>query len=95
MKDFQYINGCVSLKLDKEKCIGCGICLEVCPHQIFLIQEGKAVIREIDRCMECGACSKNCPVQALQVTPGVGCAAYIIAGWISKLSGRNISTHCC
>ena len=32
--------------------------------------------------MECGACATNCPVHAITVTPGVGCAAYIIQTWI-------------
>ena len=36
--------------------------------------------------MECGGCAKNCPEEAISVNPGVGCAAAIIAGWISVLS---------
>jgi ferredoxin len=41
--------------------------------------------------MECGACAKNCPTEAIAVTPGVGCAAYIIQTWFK---GKN-TTVCC
>jgi ferredoxin len=46
--------------------------------------------------MECGACAKNCPAAAIAVTPGVGCAAYIIQTWIK---GKNAAAcgniECC
>jgi hypothetical protein len=37
--------------------------------------------------MECGACAKNCPVGAVSVTPGVGCATYIIQSWLRRSKG--------
>jgi ferredoxin len=40
--------------------------------------------------MECGACAKNCPTKAIEVNPGVGCAAAFIFSW---LSGKEPS--CC
>jgi len=47
--------------------------------------------------MECGACAKNCPVGAIQVNPGVGCAAYIISGWIKgrENATRGCDAECC
>ncbi|MGD2023929.1 MAG: 4Fe-4S binding protein, partial [Desulfobacterales bacterium] len=48
-------------------------------------------IVDLDGCMECGACAKNCPTDAIGVTPGVGCASYIIQTWIK---GKN-TTACC
>jgi ferredoxin len=35
-------------------------------------------------CIECGACAVNCPEDALSLHPGVGCAAAILKGWITR-----------
>jgi ferredoxin len=37
MNNLSYLKNVVTLKLDKNKCTGCGKCLEVCPHQVFKI----------------------------------------------------------
>ncbi len=87
----RYLNNVTTLCLSTEKCIGCGKCLEVCPHEIFALVEEKAMIKDKDRCMECGACAVNCPVNAISVDSGVGCAAAVIMGW---LSGSERSCDC-
>lgn len=66
------------LALDVEKCIGCRMCTEVCPHGVFTIENGKAQIVDRDACMECGACAGNCEVGAITVKSGVGCATAVI-----------------
>jgi len=82
MKDLRYLSGVTTLQLDKELCTGCKTCLDVCPHTVFIFKNKKASIVDKDGCMECGACVLNCEDGAIQVTPGVGCAAYIISSWI-------------
>ncbi len=82
MEKFRYLSGVTTLKLETEACVGCGMCELVCPHGVFRLQEKKAAIRDLDGCMECGACALNCPTDAICVTPGVGCASYIIKTWI-------------
>lgn len=82
MQSLRYIDDVVTLKLDPEACVGCGVCTLVCPHRVFEADHGKVRIVDQNGCMECGACVKNCPTGALSVTPGVGCAAYIIQVWI-------------
>ena len=72
----------IKLKLDVDKCTGCGMCTKVCPHAVFNIENKKASVVDKNACMECGACALNCQVEALSVDPGVGCAAYIIQSWI-------------
>ena len=69
-----------TLQLDVEKCTGCRRCVEVCPHGVFVIDNGRARIDDLDGCMECGACAMNCSAEAISVESGVGCAAGIIIG---------------
>ncbi len=74
----KYLAGVTSLLLLSERCTGCGTCLDVCPHNVFTLENKKAVILDRDRCMECGACAINCAFGALSVDKGVGCAAALI-----------------
>lgn len=78
MDRFVYLPSVVTLRLDPEKCTGCGMCLEVCPHSVLAKENGKVRIDWLDACMECGACARNCPSAAITVSAGVGCAAAVI-----------------
>ena len=91
MKPMIYLKNVTTLKLNPERCSGCGICLEVCPHAVLQHDHGKIVIRSRDACMECGACSRNCPTGAISVESGVGCAAAVI----NAMLGRQSSACCC
>lgn len=86
----KYLPDVVTLQLDEDKCNGCKICVEVCPHAVFVVVSKKATIVDRDACMECGACAQNCEPGAITVDPGVGCASAII---FSALTGRKQS--CC
>jgi len=78
-----YLKNVATLSLADEKCTGCGMCAEVCPHGVFSLVDNTARIVEKDLCMECGACALNCPAGAIEVDAGVGCAAAIIKGWFT------------
>jgi NAD-dependent dihydropyrimidine dehydrogenase PreA subunit len=80
----QYLKNVTTLKLETDACTGCGRCLEVCPHQVFTLENGKSQVIHQDRCMECGACAQNCPCGAITVAPGVGCAAAVLKGWLTR-----------
>jgi len=86
MGQLVYLKNVVTLKLDEEKCMGCGTCLLVCPHAVLRRANGKVEIEDRDACMECGACSRNCPVQAVSVRAGVGCAAAVINAALGRKS---------
>ncbi len=86
-----YLSDVVTLNLDREKCVGCGICLVVCPHEVLSMNNGHVRIENRDLCMECGACARNCPTEAVTVRAGVGCAAAVI----NTALGRDGSSCCC
>jgi len=67
-----------TLKYNSELCVGCGMCVNVCPHAVFIIEDHKAKIINRDDCIECGACQLNCPVDAITVDSGAGCASAMI-----------------
>jgi ferredoxin len=91
MKRFIYLKDVVTLHLSRDKCIACGMCLMVCPHEVFGVREGLIAIQNRDACMECGACAMNCPAEAISVQSGVGCAAAVI----NSMFGRESSSCCC
>ena len=82
MAEFRYLKNVATLKLNEKKCIGCGMCVKVCPHRIFVLKNKKALITDKDKCMECGACALNCAYKAITVNSGVGCAYAVINGWM-------------
>ncbi len=51
--------------VDLEKCEGCGSCAEVCPADVFEIEDKKAKVVRPDDCLDCGACAEECPTQAI------------------------------
>jgi len=91
MNGLRYIPNVVTLELNADKCNGCGMCGDVCPHAVFMIEDRKSRIADRDACMECGACARNCPVEAISVDAGVGCAAAILTG---KLKGTAPTCGC-
>jgi ferredoxin len=95
LETFRYLPDVTTLKVDTEACIGCGACVQVCPHRVFTLEEKKARVGDRDGCMECGACAVNCPVHAIGLTPGVGCAAYIIQTWLRGKEAASCGDACC
>ncbi len=55
------------MKIDKDKCIGCGYCVRDCPLSAVRLQEKKAVF--LKNCTECGACIRVCEQAAIVREP--------------------------
>ena len=53
----------MELKVDLEKCTGCGTCVFACPFGAIEVVDGKAKVYE--SCVDCGACVDQCPEGAL------------------------------
>ena len=63
----------MDVKVDLEKCNGDGVCVEVCPVEVFELQNlpgydtEKSVPVRKDECILCMACVASCPTEAITV----------------------------
>lgn len=48
----------------QKKCIGCGICLQICPVNAHCLREGRHVFLR-EGCIRCGKCAEECCAEAL------------------------------
>jgi NAD-dependent dihydropyrimidine dehydrogenase PreA subunit len=55
-----------NLEINKEVCIGCGICLPICPVGAIFLNADEVAEIDLKKCVECSVCfrSSNCPVEA-------------------------------
>lgn len=58
----------MAIKIDTEKCTGCGSCAEVCAVEAIVVEEKAHIDEEI--CIECQACVIECPEGAILVEGG-------------------------
>jgi NAD-dependent dihydropyrimidine dehydrogenase PreA subunit len=56
------------VEVDPEKCVGDEECVEVCPVDVYELQDGKAVPVQADECLGCDSCIEVCEVKAITVT---------------------------
>jgi len=53
-----------TVKLNHDRCIVCGTCVEICPGSAYEKVEGKIEFSP-EKCVGCGDCIHHCPVQAI------------------------------
>ena len=57
----------MSIKIINEKCVGCTLCVKVCPFAAITMVNKKAVI-DLDKCTLCSACVEACKFAAIEIT---------------------------
>jgi adenylylsulfate reductase, subunit B len=71
----------MSIKVDKQKCIACGKCINICPGNLLERDASeRANIKYPKDCWGCAACLKECPAGAIKYFLGAdigGKAAYL------------------
>ncbi|MBL1214563.1 MAG: glycyl-radical enzyme activating protein [Ignavibacteriae bacterium] len=61
------ISPAVQKMYNKDKCIGCGTCVEACPtNAITLTPNG--IVTDTELCNLCGKCAEVCPTEATQMS---------------------------
>ena len=53
------------IKIDEEKCTGCGLCVNACHEGAIELINGKAKLTREDYCDGLGDCLPSCPVEAI------------------------------
>jgi NAD-dependent dihydropyrimidine dehydrogenase PreA subunit len=59
----------MQIRVNPEKCNGCGVCVDICPCDVFRPnpETGLAEGTYEEDCWYCGACEMDCPTQAIIV----------------------------
>jgi ferredoxin len=50
--------------VDKDKCTGCGTCVDECPAAAIVLNDEKAKV-DADLCVDCESCVDVCPSEAI------------------------------
>ncbi|MBN2458485.1 4Fe-4S binding protein [Candidatus Woesearchaeota archaeon] len=54
--------------IDQKKCSLCGICVDICPVEVFLKDENNNIIVSKQKeCIGCRACEAQCPKTAIVI----------------------------
>ncbi len=72
-KEMKFLTGTYKLttygviNMQREKCINCGLCIEVCPRGVYVEENGEILLAHGEKCVNCSACVKQCPVKCLEI----------------------------
>ncbi len=53
----------MAYKIDPDKCVACGTCIDECP--VGAISAGDVYVIDPTICTECGTCADVCPAEAI------------------------------
>lgn len=55
--------------IDKEKCVGCGLCAKICPTDVIHLISGNKIpqITYPEECWHCNSCVLDCKTKAIKL----------------------------
>ena len=53
--------------VDEDKCVGCEECVDVCPVEVFEMEDGKSIVANGEECLGCESCVEVCEEAAIVV----------------------------
>ena len=53
--------------VDNEKCVGCEECVDVCPVDVFEMEDGKSTPANAEECLGCESCVEVCEAEAITI----------------------------
>lgn len=53
--------------VDENLCIGCGVCVEVCPKNVFKVIDDVSRVMNPEFCDDCGTCIAGCSQGAIML----------------------------
>ena len=76
----------MSIQINRDKCVGCGKCREVCPGTLIAIEDYKAVMKYPKNCWGCVSCVKECGAGAIDFYLGADMGG---TGSVMNVSGKG------
>lgn len=57
----------IDISIDEKACVGCSLCVDICPTKVFDFDSGKALphVSKAKECFGCLSCSEICPATAI------------------------------
>ena len=56
----------MGIVIDNEKCVGDGVCVDMCPEEVLEMGEEYPIVVREDNCTECKSCEVACEWGALK-----------------------------
>ncbi len=79
------------LNYDRDACIGCRLCIRVCPaNAIEFLPEEKKIQIHVDRCCFCAQCVEICPVKCLASSEDYLISSYDRKAQIVTDTGKSV-----